>query len=102
MREGAGLQIIAVSLSDDSGHEQITHVQWQSASSSGITMAQAVIAWLGGDRQNEAWLTAGEERIPVEVVTPIGAPAHLRSRAGGQWGAHLLALLQNQPADVLA
>jgi hypothetical protein len=86
------LQIIAVALQDGEGHEDITHLQWQAASSSGITSSGGLIAWLRADPAHEAWIAAGNQRIGVEVVAPIGAPAHLRSVADGRWGEHLLAL----------
>lgn len=92
MGEAASLRIIAVGLQGGLGHEHIAEVQWQGACSHGITTAKALIAWLREHRQHEAWLADGEQRILVEVVTPIGAPAHLRSRNDGQWGDHLLAL----------
>jgi len=92
MRTTASLRIIAVGLQGGLGHEHIAEVQWQGACSSGLTTVDALIAWLREDPQHEAWLTDGEQRIPVGVVTPTGAPAHLRSRGGGQWGDHLLAL----------
>lgn len=91
MRDKASLQILAVSL-DGSDHESITHLQWQRPCSWGITTTQALIAWLREDPTHEAWLAVGEEHVRVEVVTPLGAPAHLRSRSEGQWGEHLLAL----------
>jgi hypothetical protein len=92
MRKASVLEIVAVGLQGGDGHEHITHLMWQGASSSGLTTTVALIAWLGADPEHEAWLMAGERRVPVEVVTPIGAPSHLRSRHDGQWGDHLLAL----------
>lgn len=91
MRDATSLQIIAASLSG-SGHEDITHLQWQGKSSSGITSAEALIAWLREDDANIAWIEDGEQRVAVKVLTPIGAPAHLRSRSDEAWGEHLLAL----------
>jgi len=103
MQKTLTLQIIAIGVKGAGGHEDITHVQWQAASSSGITSSHAVISWLREHAEHEAWLADGERRrVAVEVVTPIGAPAHLRSRAGGQWGDHLLALPRfqvSEPAD---
>ena len=86
------LQIIAIGVQDGGGHEDITHVQWQAASSSGVTSSQALISWLRQNIEHEAWLADGERRVVVEMLTPAGAPAHLRSRSDGQWGDHLLAL----------
>jgi hypothetical protein len=92
MRKTSVLKITAVGLQGGDGHEHITHLLWEAASSSGVTTTAALIAWLREDPEHEALLRAGEQRIAVEVVTPIGAPSHLRSRHDGQWGDHLLAL----------
>jgi hypothetical protein len=91
MRSGSGLEIVAVSVNGN-GHGDIAHIQWRSASSSGITSPHALILWLREDPEHEAWLVDGERRIAVEVVTPIDAAAHLRSRLQGEWGDHLLGL----------
>jgi len=91
MRSSGSLQIIAVGIAG-AGQEDITHLQWQGASSSGITSAEALIAWLRESPEHEAWLAHGQQRIAVRVVAPIGGTAHLRSHADGQWGEHLLAL----------
>lgn len=96
------LQITAIGVHGAGRHEDITHVQWQAASSSGITSSEAVISWLAEHTEHEVWLADGERRVAVEVVTPAGAPAHLRSRQDGQWGDHLLALPRfpvSEPAD---
>jgi hypothetical protein len=92
MRDAASLQITAVALQGGSEHEHITHVQWEAASSAGIVSIEALIAWLREDAAHEAWLTDGEQRVAVEVVTPIGLSSHIRSRSEGQWGDHLLGL----------
>jgi hypothetical protein len=92
MRKTSALEIITVGLEGGTGHEDITHLEWQSAHSSGVTSSEALIAWLREDPEHEAWLADGEQRVAVEVVTPIGAPAHLRSRSEGRWGEHLLGL----------
>lgn len=86
------LEIIAVGFQGGSGHEHIGDLQWQGASSSGITSSEALIAWLREHPEHEAWLKDGERRVAVQVLAPIGAPAYLRSRSEGQWGDHLLAL----------
>lgn len=92
MRKTSALEIIAVALEGGAGHEHITEVQWKGANSSGVTSSEALIAWLREDPEREASLTMGGQCVGVEVVTPIGAPGHLRSRADGQWGQHLLGL----------
>lgn len=92
MRTTQTLEIIAVGLEGGTGHEHIAHLQWQGASSSGVTSSEALMAWLREDPQHEAWLTVGGQRVGVEVVTPIGAPPYLRSRSEGKWGDHLLAV----------
>jgi hypothetical protein len=93
MSSSSSLQIVAVGLQGGEGHEHITEIFWEGVSSSGLTTSQALMAWLREDAEHEAWLTAGGRRVGVEVVTPIGAPSHLRSRtAEGRWGDHLLAL----------
>ena len=92
LRETASLQVTGVAVEGDPGHEQITHLQWEAASSVGIASAQALIGWLAEDPANEAWLADGDRRVAVEVVRPVGAPPYLRSRIGGQWGDHLLGL----------
>lgn len=91
MRGGSELQILAVSVYGD-GHEDIRHLQWQGPSSSGITSAEALIRWLEEDPRHEAWLRDGEQRVEVEVATPVGERAYLRSRSSGQWDDHLLRL----------
>jgi hypothetical protein len=92
MQRTSLLEIVAVGLQGGDGHEHITQLMWQGASSSGLTTSEGLIVWLREDPEHEAWLTAGERRIGVEVVTPIGAPSHLRSRHDGRWSDHLLAL----------
>ncbi len=92
MQSAPSLQIIAVRLQGGDGHEHITDLQWQSASSAGVTRIEAVVAWLRQDPAHEAWVQAGQERVAVRVLTPIGGPSHLRSHNDGQWGQHLLAL----------
>ena len=86
------IQIIAVRLDGGKGHEHITHLQWQCANSSGLTSAEALITWLRDSGHNQATVQGEQGGVPIEIVTPIGAPSHLRSRAAGQWGEHLLAL----------
>jgi hypothetical protein len=92
MQRACTLQILAVGVRDGCGHEEITHLQWQGMSSTGLTSSQALIAWLREDPEHQAWLLHDEQRIAIEIVTPIGAPSHLRSRHDGRWGDHLLAL----------
>ncbi len=90
--DSASLQIVAVALRGGHEHEHVTGLLWEGASSSGVITSEALIAWLRGDPAHEAWLADGEARVSIEVVTPIGAPAYLRSRAEGRWGDHLLVL----------
>jgi hypothetical protein len=92
MRSSSSLQIVAIGLEGGDGHENVTDIFWEGASSSGLTTSQALIAWLRADAEHKACLVVGGRRVGVEVVTPIGAPSHLRSRLEGQWGDHLLAL----------
>jgi uncharacterized protein DUF3892 len=92
MRKTSVLEIVAARLERGDGPERITDLMWQGASSSGLTTSEGLIAWLREDPEHEAWLMAGERRVAVEVVTPIGAPSHLRSRHDGKWGDQLLAL----------
>jgi uncharacterized protein DUF3892 len=92
VRGAATLRILAIGVPAGGGHEQITHLQWEAVSSSGLTSTEALIAWLRQDPEHEAWLLHDGRPIGVEVVTPIGAPAYLRSRSDGAWGDHLLAL----------
>jgi hypothetical protein len=92
MRGASRLRITAVAVQGGGGHEDVTHLLWEAASSSGVTSSEALIIWLLEDSEHEAWLSDGEHRIAIEVVTPIDSPPHLRSRSDGQWGDHLLAL----------
>jgi hypothetical protein len=92
MEGSKSLQIVGISLQGGSGHEHVAHLLWQGQRSAGVTAPEGVIRWLREDPEHEAWLVAGERRVAVEVVTPIGGPSHLRSRTDGQWGDALLKL----------
>jgi hypothetical protein len=86
------IEITAIRLEGGDGHEHISYLLWQSASSSGMTSSQALIEWLRADSENEAGVVNERGRVPVRVVTPIDAPAYLRTRAGESWTDDLLGL----------
>jgi catechol-2,3-dioxygenase len=86
------IEITAVRLEGGNDHQHITHVVWQSASSTGHTSRQALIEWLRVDSTNEAGVVNERGRVPIHVVTPIDAPAYIRTQVDGAWTDDLLAL----------
>lgn len=84
--------ITAVRLTGGATHEHITDVQWQSASSTGLTTRQALVEWLQASSANCAVVATATEHVPILVVTPQGGTPQLRTGANGSLTDHLLRL----------
>jgi len=86
------IEITAVRLDGGSAHEHIAEVLWEGTSSSGRASIQALIDWLRAGTENQAGVVNEKGRVPIRVVRPINAPAHVRAQADGTWTDDLLAL----------
>jgi hypothetical protein len=87
------IQITAIKLMGGGGHEHITDVRWQSASTSaGQSTREAIVDWLTVSSANRAVVADGANHVPVAVVRPDNEPPYIRAQADGVWTDDLLAL----------
>jgi hypothetical protein len=86
------IQITAVRLAGGTTHAHITHVQWQTASSTGQTTGQGLVEWLNANDENQAIVERESEHVSVLVVEAPDTTPHVRTRASGGWTDDLLAL----------
>jgi hypothetical protein len=76
------IEITAIRLDGGTAHEHITHLQWHSKSSSGLSSREALIEWLNERSENQA-VVAGKGECPGagSGTTRAGAVhSHLRRR----------------------
>ena len=86
------IEITAISLDGGTSHEHITHLEWQSAASSGLASREALIEWLNERSENQAVVAGEGEHVPVLVVEPHEREPFIRTFADGVWTDHLFRL----------
>jgi hypothetical protein len=88
------IEIRAIRLSGESGHEHISSLQWRNTQTgaTGQSTRQAIVEWLEESKANQAVVANSGTWVYVGVRRPPQGPPYLSTYADGNWTNNLLAL----------
>jgi hypothetical protein len=87
------IEITAVRFAGGRDHEQITEVEWRSASTvAGLATREGLAQWLGASESNRAFVRSRSGLVDIAVVTGPEGALYIRSHTQGKWRDDLLAL----------